>query len=72
MENFIVRIHRRDPDDSDRVTGILESVEQETHRLFHSLDDLRSMLDAPAAANMQTTGTDSTPDTQCIFIDSTA
>ena len=49
MENYIVRIYGRDPGDSDRVTGMLESVEQETRRPFHSLDALRSMLDAPSA-----------------------
>jgi hypothetical protein len=48
MENYIVRIYGRDPGDSDRVTGMLESVEQETRRPFHSLDALRSMLDAPS------------------------
>ena len=53
MENYIVRIYGRDPDDADRVTGILESVEQETHRPFHSLDALRSMLDAGAAKDLQ-------------------
>ncbi len=53
MENYIVRIYGRDPGDSDRVTGMLESVEQETRRPFHSLDALRSMLDAPAAAEPQ-------------------
>jgi hypothetical protein len=36
MENYNVRIYGRDPDDSDRVTGILESVEQETHRPFRA------------------------------------
>jgi hypothetical protein len=49
MENYIVRIYGRDPGDSDRVTGMLESVEQETRRPFHSLDALRSMLNAPSA-----------------------
>jgi hypothetical protein len=48
MENYIVRIYGRDPGDSDRVTGMLESVEQETRRPFHSLDALRSMLNAPS------------------------
>jgi len=64
MENYIVRIYGRDPDDSDRVTGILESVEQKTHRPFQSLDDLRSMLHVAAVSHLQTTGLDSTPDAQ--------
>jgi hypothetical protein len=53
MENYIVRIYGRDPGDSDRVTGMLESVEQETRRPFHSLNALRSMLDAAAAGDRQ-------------------
>ena len=53
MENYIVRIYGRDPGDSDRVTGMLESVERETRRPFHSLDALRSMLNAPAPAEQQ-------------------
>ena len=61
MENYIVRIYGRDPGDSDRVTGMLESVEQETRRPFHSLDALRSMLDAPAAAERQNTDPVSIP-----------
>ena len=60
MENYIVRIYGRDPGDSDRVTGMLESVEQETRRPFHSLDALRSMLDAPAAEDLQPTAPAST------------
>jgi hypothetical protein len=60
MENYIVRIYGRDPGDSDRVTGMLESVEQETRRPFHSLDALRSMLDAPAAEDLPPTAPAST------------
>jgi hypothetical protein len=48
MENYIVRIYDRDPDDAERVTGVLESVEQQTGRPFHSIGALRSMLSAPA------------------------
>ena len=55
MENYIVRIYGRDPDDSDRVTGMLESVEQETRRPFHSLSALRSMLDVCATEDVQPT-----------------
>jgi len=64
MENYIVRIYRRDPDDSDSVTGMLESVEQETRRPFHSLDALRSMLDTDATEDLQPAGPTSTSDTQ--------
>ena len=64
MDNYIVWIYDRDPDDSDSVSGILESVEQETRRPFNSLGKLRSMLGAPAATKLRTTGLDATPDTQ--------
>ena len=49
MENYIVRIYRRDHDDPEQVTGILESVEQETRQTFHTLQTLHSFLvGAPA------------------------
>jgi hypothetical protein len=64
MENYIVRIYRRDPDDSDSVTGMLESVEQETRRPFHTLDALRSMLDTDATEDLQPAGPTSTSDAQ--------
>lgn len=64
MENYIVRIYDRDPSDSDRVTGMLESVEQETRRPFHSLDALRSMLDAPGAEDLQPPDPIATPQAQ--------
>ena len=44
MENYIVRIYRRDRDNPDQVTGILESVEEETQQTFHTLDTLHSFL----------------------------
>jgi len=64
MENYIVRIYGRDPSDSDRVTGMLASVEQETRRPFHSLDALRSMLDAPAREDLEPPDPISTPRAQ--------
>jgi len=44
MENYIVRIYRRDNTDPDQVNGVLESVEQETRQPFFSLNALSSML----------------------------
>jgi hypothetical protein len=44
MENYIVRIYRRDSTDPDRVNGMLESVEQETRRPFANLNTLNTML----------------------------
>jgi hypothetical protein len=64
MENYIVRIYGRDPGDSDKVTGMLESVEQETRRPFHSLNALRSMLNAPATGHVQPADAVPTPCTQ--------
>jgi len=50
MENYIVRIYRRDNTDPDRVNGVLESVEQETRQSFTSLNALSNMLaDRPEA-----------------------
>ena len=44
MENYIVRIYRRDHNNPDQVTGILESVEEETQQTFHNLNALHSFL----------------------------
>lgn len=44
MENYIVRIYRRDQDDPERVTGMLESVETQTRRPFNTLRALHSLL----------------------------
>jgi len=44
MENYIVRIYRRDEKDRTKVTGMVESVERETRHTFHTLNSLRSVL----------------------------
>lgn len=44
MENYIVRIYRRDADDPNKVAGVFESVEQETENTFTNLDSLVSLL----------------------------
>lgn len=50
MENYIVRIYRRDSANPEQVNGMLESVEQDTRRPFANLNTLNSMLaDNPEA-----------------------
>jgi hypothetical protein len=48
MENYIIRIYRRDHSDPEKLTGLLESVEKETRHPFHTLSDLCALL-VPAA-----------------------
>ena len=52
MENYIVRIYRRDCSNPEKVTGMLESVEQETRQPFHSIGALRSLLSAAPAPDL--------------------
>ena len=44
MENYIVRIYRRDAADPDKLTGVFESVERQTSDTFTSLTDLIDLL----------------------------
>jgi len=44
MENYIVRIYRRDAADPLKVAGVFESVEQETENTFTNLNSLVSLL----------------------------
>ncbi len=44
MENYIVRIYRRDSADPNKVAGVFESVEQETENTFTSLNSLVELL----------------------------
>ncbi len=62
MENYIVRIYHRDPSDRNRVTGVLESVEQETRRPFQSIDALQSLLYSSAPRAAGEPALSSTPD----------
>lgn len=39
-----MRIYRRDENDRGKVTGVIESVEQQTTQTFHTLNNLRSVL----------------------------
>lgn len=45
MENYIVRIYRRDPVDPGKVTGVVESVENETEIPFSSMSSLCAVID---------------------------
>jgi hypothetical protein len=44
LENYIIRIYRRDASDPERLSGLLESVERETRYSFQSLKELRDLL----------------------------
>ena len=44
MENYIVRIYRRDHDESVNVVGIVESVETEKKQAFKNMDELTRIL----------------------------
>jgi len=44
MENYIVRIYRRDDADPNKLIGVCESVEQETRDTFNTLGSLISMI----------------------------
>lgn len=44
MENYIVRIYRRDEANPDKLTGVFESVEKETRSTFTTLDSLIDLL----------------------------
>ncbi len=56
MENYIVRIYRRDRTDPQRVNGVLESVERETQQAFADLDTLSALLES----KLETSPTEST------------
>ena len=44
MENYIVRVYRRDDQNPDEVIGMVERVEREDRRPFHSLSELCKIL----------------------------
>jgi hypothetical protein len=44
MENYIVRIYRRDCVDPNKLVGVCESVEQETRETFNTLGSLISLI----------------------------
>lgn len=44
MENYIVRIYRRDPSDPDAIIGTVECVETQTQQPFHGIRKLGNLL----------------------------
>lgn len=44
MENYIVRVYRRDDQNPDKVIGTVERVEKEDRQPFHSLSELSKIL----------------------------
>jgi hypothetical protein len=44
MDNYIVRIYRRDADDPAKAVGVVEYVETGTRRSFADIDELLSLL----------------------------
>lgn len=44
MENYIVRVYRRDIQNTCGVIGLVENVENEEKLVFHSLEELCSIL----------------------------
>lgn len=44
MENYVVRVYRRDVQNTHGVVGIVENVENEEKLVFHSLEELCSIL----------------------------
>lgn len=44
MESYIVRIYRRDPKDSQKITGQVEMVENEVKKTFGSREELWEIL----------------------------
>ena len=47
MENYIVRIYRRDHDKPAEIAGIVESVEAEKKQSFKNMDELSRILCGP-------------------------
>jgi hypothetical protein len=49
VENYIVRIYRREADDPDKVVGTVERAETQEKKPFHGLPALSRMLSSPDA-----------------------
>jgi hypothetical protein len=59
VENYIVRIYRREADDPDSVVGTVECVESRLHKAFHGLHRLGDLL--THAGMLGTDGADTLP-----------
>ena len=65
MENYIVRIYRRDDVDPNKLVGVCESVEQETRDTFNTLGSLISMISSARVVLDESGAVDgSTPETR--------
>jgi len=62
MENYIVRIYHRDEYDPGKVTGMLESVEQETQQAFHNISALQSLLNPCDTSGLNKSEPSKSPD----------
>ncbi len=51
MENFVVRIYRRDTEDPNKVAGIVEVLGGNQEKSFVNLDGLRAILTAKTTAS---------------------
>jgi hypothetical protein len=60
VENYIVRIYRRDHGDPERLTGLLESVEEGTRHPFHTLNELCALLAPMSDLEQQAEGVSET------------
>jgi len=47
MENYIVRIYRRDEQDDRKIAGLVEIIEADEKKSFASFEELRRILDLP-------------------------
>lgn len=47
VDNYIVRIYRRDEEDLRKIAGIVEQVGKEEKQAFHNLDELWTILKSP-------------------------
>jgi len=44
MDNYIVRIYRRNPSYPERLVGVVENVERESQQRFHTAHELLAIL----------------------------
>lgn len=49
MENYILRIYRRDAQHAERVAGVIEDVENGQTRSFRTLGELMALLAEPCS-----------------------
>lgn len=47
MESYIVRLYRRDAEQTGNLVGLVETVGQQQQRSFHTADELLAILSEP-------------------------